>query len=63
MADEQIMNKLSNWIVEKRMDSEDKIKHMGILLLSSRYSKNDDLIFSCEYKEGYRYIKSSVFLH
>ena len=31
-------HKLSNWIVEARFDSEDKLKHMGMLVLKSKLS-------------------------
>ena len=35
---ECLVHKLSNWIVEARFDSEDKLKHMGMLVLKSKLS-------------------------
>ena len=35
---ESLGHKLSNWIVVARFDSEDKLKHMGMLVLKSKLS-------------------------
>ena len=35
---ECLQYKLSNWIVEARFDSEDKLKHMGMLVLKLKLS-------------------------
>ena len=54
-SNEQVIKKLKNWKVIKRLDATDNTKHMGLMLLAPIMVENiDNLIFSLDYVEGYR---------
>jgi hypothetical protein len=54
-SNEQVIKKLKNWKVIKRLTATDNTKHMGLMLLAPIMVENiDNLIFSLDYVEGYR---------
>ena len=54
ISNKEIINKLKNWKIVKRLDSTDNGKHMGLMLLTPN-NKLDilNLIFDMDYVEGY----------
>ena len=54
VSNADVINKMKNWKVLKRLDATDNKKHMGLLLLTPKAKINsDNLLYSLEYIEGY----------
>ena len=54
VSNADVINKMPNWKVLKRLDATDNKKHMGLLLLTPKAKINsDNLLYSLEYIEGY----------
>ena len=55
ISNTEVINKLDNWKVLKRLDSTDNKKHMGLLLLTPNKRENThDVLYSLDYLEGYK---------
>ena len=52
-----LIQELTNWIVEARFDSEDKLKHMGMLVLKSKKSNVDTTIIIGEKQYSIKMLK------
>ena len=54
ISNAEVINRLENWKVLKRLDATDNRKHMGLLLLTPKARKNPyQFLYSLDYIEGY----------
>jgi hypothetical protein len=55
ISNAEVINKLRNWKVLKRLDATDNKKHMGLLLITPKSSGNSDQhLYNLDYIEGYK---------
>ena len=53
VSDQEITKRLKNWKIIKRLDATDKMKHMGLILLTPTPNQNiNDYIYNVDYIEG-----------
>ena len=64
ISDNEVVNRLRNWRIIKRLDATDDKKHMGILLISPiTHSNYQEDIFNLDYVEGYKLTKECATDH
>ena len=51
MNQEELQQQLSNWTIITRFDANDHLKHMGLLILKSKHTKNKNNVENIEKKE------------
>ena len=55
VSNADVIKKLKNWKVLKRLDATDNIEHMGLLLLEPKKRRNTGgFIYNLDYIEGYK---------
>ena len=63
-ANHEVISKLKNWKIIKRLDATDNRKHMGILFLApNSYTEYPDALFNLDYVEGYSKRKNDTLLY
>ena len=63
-ANHEVISKLKNWKIIKRLDATDNRKHMGILFLApNSYTEYQDALFNLDYVEGYSKRKNNTLLY